>query len=61
MDKWQLIMNELQDMTDILKNLNDKPMAIDKYVGCIYCGKPKGDSLSCCGENHFEEMYDEEN
>ena len=29
MDKWQLIMNELQDMTDILKNLNDKPMSIE--------------------------------
>lgn len=53
-------MNELEDITDILKDLNDKPMAIDKYVGCIYCGEPKDDRLSCCGENHFEEMYDEE-
>ena len=26
------------------------------YVGCVYCGEPKGDSLSCCDENHFEEM-----
>ena len=28
----------------------------ETYVGCIYCGEPKGDSLNCCGENHFEEM-----
>lgn len=20
---------------------------------CVYCGEPKGDSLSCCEENHF--------
>ena len=50
----------LDDIYNDLKALNDKPMAIDKYVGCIYCGEPKGDKLSCCGENHFEEMYDEE-
>jgi hypothetical protein len=28
----------------------------DTYIGCIYCGEPKGDSFSCCGENHFEEL-----
>ena len=28
----------------------------DTYLGCVYCGEPKGDSLSCCGENHFDEM-----
>lgn len=30
MEKWELIMGELVSMTDILKKLNDKPMAIDK-------------------------------
>ena len=28
----------------------------DTYIGCVYCGETKGDSFSCCGENHFEEM-----
>jgi hypothetical protein len=28
----------------------------DTYIGCVYCGEPKGDWLSCCGENHFAEM-----
>jgi RNA polymerase-binding transcription factor DksA len=47
------------------KGLDDALDAIDKayekdtYIGCVYCGEPKGDSLSCCGENHFEEMEDE--
>ena len=22
-------------------------------IVCIYCGEPKGDSLGCCGENHW--------
>lgn len=22
-------------------------------IVCVYCGEPKGDSLSCCDENHF--------
>ena len=60
MDNWQTIQELIKEINEELKALNDKPMAIDKYVGCIYCGEPKGDSLSCCGENHFEEMYDEE-
>lgn len=28
---------------------------IDTEVVCIYCGMPKGEKISCCGENHFEE------
>jgi len=28
----------------------------DTYIGCVYCGEPKSDNLSCCGENHFDEM-----
>ena len=60
MDNWQSIQELIKEINADIKALNDKPMAIDKYVGCIYCGEPKGDSLSCCGENHFEEMYDEE-
>lgn len=31
----------------------------DTYIGCVYCGEPKGDSLSCCGENHFDEMEEQ--
>lgn len=28
---------------------------------CIYCGEPVDEEqLSCCGENHFEEIDDEE-
>ena len=23
---------------------------------CIYCGEPSNDKLSCCGENHWEEV-----
>jgi hypothetical protein len=23
---------------------------------CIYCGTPRGDSVGCCGENHFEDL-----
>ena len=60
MTNWQSIQYLIKEINDDIKALNDKPMAIDKYVGCIYCGEPKGDKLSCCGENHFEEMYDEE-
>ena len=60
MDNWQSIQELIKEINADIKALNDKPMAIDKYVGCIYCGEPKGDKLSCCGENHFEEMYDEE-
>jgi len=30
----------------------------DTYIGCVYCGEPKGDWLSCCGENHFAEMQE---
>ena len=60
MDNWQSIQELIKEINADIKALNDKPMAIDKYVGCIYCGEPKGDRLSCCGENHFEEMYDEE-
>lgn len=56
MDNWQSIQELIKEINEELKAHNDKPMAIDKYVGCIYCGEPKGDSLSCCGENHFEEM-----
>ena len=37
---------------DQLKQQDEKEV----YVGCVYCGEPKGDSLSCCDENHFEEM-----
>jgi len=22
-------------------------------IVCIYCGEPKGDSIGCCGENHW--------
>jgi len=22
-------------------------------IVCIYCGEPKGESLGCCGENHW--------
>jgi hypothetical protein len=22
-------------------------------IVCIYCGEPKGDSISCCEENHW--------
>ena len=25
---------------------------------CVYCGSPKGEKLSCCGEVHFEECDD---
>lgn len=25
-------------------------------ITCVYCGNPKGDRLSCCGENHWEEI-----
>ena len=60
MDNWQSIQELIKEINADIKALNDKPMAIDKYVGCIYCGEPKSDKLSCCGENHFEEMYDEE-
>lgn len=31
----------------------------EQYLGCIYCGEPKGSSFSCCGENHFEMMMEE--
>ena len=31
----------------------------DTYIGCVYCGEPKGDWLSCCGENHFDEMEEQ--
>jgi len=40
------VMSELQ-ILELEKNT---------YIGCIYCGEPKGDSLECCGENHFDEM-----
>jgi len=32
----------------------------DTEIVCIYCGEPKGDKISCCGENHFEERSIEE-
>jgi len=22
-------------------------------IVCMYCGEPKGDSIGCCGENHW--------
>ena len=27
-------------------------------IYCPYCGAPKGEKLSCCGEVHFEECTD---
>lgn len=61
MDNLARIIHELKAINADLEAYNNKEMAIgsslkDKYVGCIYCGEPKGDSLNCCGENHFEEM-----
>ena len=63
MEKWQSIINELKAINDDLAAFIDRPMAIDRlketYTGCIYCGEEKGEKLSCCGENHFDELEDE--
>ena len=45
-------MCEQQFQAEVMDELKQK----DTYVGCIYCGEPKSDWLSCCGENHFDEM-----
>jgi hypothetical protein len=39
------------EVMDELKQLEDFD---DDEIVCVYCGSPKGDSISCCGENHFE-------
>jgi len=26
---------------------------------CGYCGERRGDQLSCCGENHWDEVEDD--
>ena len=28
-------------------------MVADMEEFCTYCGMPRGDQISCCGENHF--------
>jgi len=27
---------------------------------CAYCGEPKGERLSCCGENHWVEVDEDD-
>ena len=40
MYEYQVIREEYEDYDE------------DEIV-CIYCGEPKGESLGCCGENHW--------
>lgn len=43
-----------KEVMDQLKQEEEFDFPDDEIV-CIYCGSPKGSSLSCCGENHFDE------
>jgi hypothetical protein len=36
---------------------SDKIDIAEEYEGCVYCYEPKLNKISCCGENHFAEIY----
>jgi hypothetical protein len=52
-------MSEQQFQKEVMSELQILEIEKDIYIGCVYCGEPKGDWLSCCGENHFMEMTNE--
>jgi hypothetical protein len=31
---------------------------VDEFEACPYCGNNRGSRFSCCGEVHFETMYE---
>jgi hypothetical protein len=45
-------MCEQQFQAEVMDELKQE----ETYIGCVYCGEPKGERLSCCEKNHFLEM-----
>jgi hypothetical protein len=52
-------MSQQQFEVEVMSELQILEIEKDTYIGCAYCGEPKGDRIECCGENHFMEMQDE--
>jgi hypothetical protein len=47
-------MSEQQFHKEVMAELEQEEDFDDDEVVCVYCGLPKGNSFSCCGETHFD-------
>ena len=46
-------MSQQRFQKEVMDELEQNDFDDDEVV-CVYCGSPKGNSFSCCGENHFD-------